>query len=146
MRAEPVSIRIDGMTSIVDRRVMGQVRKCATLLLTFQRASVIPRCHFTAGVCGIVGNNLFAAEKVILHCLLAASACWLYSHMHINDVLYKTAVLWTLLIGGGSRRNGRSERATDPFLISSAMHYNTKIKTKLKYRTNNSYSARNACR
>jgi len=26
------------------------------------------------------------------------------------------------------------------------MHYNTKIKTKLKYRANNSYSARNAIR
>jgi len=29
---------------------------------------------------------------------------------------------------------------------SPAMHYYTKIKTKLKYRGNNSYSARNACR
>jgi len=29
---------------------------------------------------------------------------------------------------------------------SPAMHYNTQIKTKLKYRANNSYSARNACR
>ena len=29
---------------------------------------------------------------------------------------------------------------------SPAMYYNTQIKTKLKYRANNSYSARNACR
>ena len=29
---------------------------------------------------------------------------------------------------------------------SPVMHYNTKIKTKLKYTANNSYSARNACR